>query len=111
MSKPLRFLAAVGFAALAGLPAANARAQAKPEPPSAPREKGVDQLDCRTLMRLSGEERGYTLLYLHGFVSGRKGQLKLATSDLAEATDRIVDHCIDHPADKLLAVFERFRGK
>jgi hypothetical protein len=30
---------------------------------------------------------------------------------MAEATDRIVDHCIDEPDDKLLTVFERVRGE
>lgn len=71
----------------------------------------LDELDCRTLLRLGGEERAYTLLYMHGFVSGKTGQTVLPTQELAQATDRIVDHCIDRPGDKLLPVFEKVRAK
>jgi hypothetical protein len=33
------------------------------------------------------------------------------THDLAEATGRIVDHCIDRPGDKRLPVFEKLRAR
>jgi hypothetical protein len=100
--------AACLVAALLCAPAAIAQDKREAAPA---RQQAIDELDCRTLLRLGGEERGYTLVYLHGFVSGRRAQLRLAPEALAEATDRIVDHCIDHPGDRLLAVFERFRGK
>ena len=48
---------------------------------------------------------------MHGFVSGKTGQTMLPAQALAEATDRVVDHCIDRPGDKLLSVFERVRAK
>jgi hypothetical protein len=35
----------------------------------------------------------------------------LPVQELAEATDRIIDHCIERPGDKLLPVFERVRAK
>lgn len=71
----------------------------------------IDEIDCRTLLRLAGEERGFTLIYFHGYVSGMRGQTSLPAQVLAEATDRVVDHCIDKPGDKLLSVFERMRAK
>ncbi|MCU0921703.1 MAG: HdeA family protein [Burkholderiaceae bacterium] len=85
-------------------------AQAQPVAAAA-QAPALDQVDCRTLLRLSGEERGYTIIYLHGFVSGRKGLTQFPAQDLAEATDRVVEQCIDKPGDKLLAVFERVRAK
>jgi hypothetical protein len=75
----------------------------------AAKSPALNELDCRTLLRLDGDERAFTLLYLHGFVSGKNNQLMLSTDALASATDRIVDHCIDKPGDKLLAVFEQIR--
>jgi hypothetical protein len=91
------------------LPLSSVRAQ----PAAAPQKSSpaLDELDCRTLLRLAGEERGFTLIYLHGYVSGMKGQTLLSAQVLAEATDRVVDHCIDKPGDKLLSVFERMRAK
>ena len=74
------------------------------------KQAGIDEIDCRTLLRLSGEERSYTILYLHGYVSGRKGQAPLPAQQLALATDIVIDQCIDRPWDKLLPVFERVRA-
>ncbi len=76
---------------------------------AAPKQPGIDALDCRTLLRLGGEERAYTLLYYHGFVSGRLNQLDLPTDVMAAATDKIIEQCIDKPGDKVLAVFEQVR--
>lgn len=93
---------------LATLALQSGAALAQPAAP-APRDAGIDQLECRTLLRLGGDERAYTLLYYHGFVSGRMNQTSLDPQVMAEVTDRVVDHCIDHPGDKLLPVFEKQR--
>lgn len=79
--------------------------------PDAVQSPAIDEIDCRTLLRLGGEERGYTILYLHGYVSGKRGQTRLSPRDLAADTDRVIDQCIDRPGEKLLAVFERVRAK
>jgi hypothetical protein len=78
-------------------------------PAPAPKDAGIDQLDCRTLLRLGGDERAYTLLYFHGFVSGRQNQMRLEVPEMAAVTDKVVDHCIEKPGDKLLPVFEKYR--
>ncbi len=104
---------ALAFATLAptalaqsGAPAAQPASQASK---STPKQPGIDALDCRTLLRLGGEERAYTLLYYHGFVSGRLNQMDLPTDVMAAATDKIIEQCIDKPGDKVLAVFEQVR--
>jgi hypothetical protein len=84
---------------------------AQDKPAAAPKQPALNEVDCRTLLKLDGEERGYTLVYLHGFVSGKTGELNLAAQTLSEVTDRVIDHCIDKPGDKLLAVFEQMRKK
>ena len=96
-------LATLGGAALSvqaqGTPAAEARPQ-----------QALGELECRTLLRLSGEERDFTILYLHGFVSGRTNLQLLPVKDLADATDRLIDQCIDKPSAKVLSVLEQIRG-
>lgn len=87
----------------------DALAQANQPTKQAPKSPDLDALDCRTLLRLNSEERAFTLLYYHGFISGRLNQMELPTDVMAAATDRIIDHCIDKPADKVLAVFEQAR--
>jgi hypothetical protein len=105
-------LSTVTCALVAGVVSTPAMAQSKAPAPAAtaaPKQPALNELDCRTLLRLNGDERAFTLLYLHGFVSGKSNQLLLPTEELAAATDRIVDHCIDKPGDKLLPVFEQVR--
>ncbi len=98
-------------AVLAALAFAAVGAQAQEKPAAPPKQAAIDEIDCRTLLRLGGEERGFTILYLHGYVSGVKGQKLLPVQELSDATDRIVDQCIDRPGERLLAVFERVRGR
>jgi hypothetical protein len=104
-----RTLAALSAAFVFALPVSAVHAQGAPTT-DAPRQAAIGELDCRTLLRLSGGERDFTILYLHGFVSGRINQQLLPVKDLAEATDRLIDGCIDKPADKALGVLERARG-
>ena len=104
-----RPLVALAAALVFSLPISAAQAQGTPTP-DAPRQAAIGELDCRTLLRLSGDERDFTILYLHGFVSGRINQQLLPVKGLAEATDRLIDGCIDKPADKALGVLEQVRG-
>lgn len=71
----------------------------------------LETLDCRTFLKMNGEEEEFTLIFYHGLISGRRNELTFRGEELAEASDRIVDHCIDNPADKLLDVFEKQRKK
>ena len=100
---------ALAIALTSSLPGSPVHAQGTPTS-AEPRQQGLGELECHTLLRLSGEERDFTLLYLHGFVSGRANQQLLPVKDLAEATDRLLDHCVDKPSDKALAVLEKLRA-
>jgi hypothetical protein len=66
-------------------------------------------LDCRTFLQMEGDNRNNTVLFLHGYVSGQAKQTRIELGPVAEATDRIINQCIDKPSDNLLAVFTRNR--
>jgi len=66
-------------------------------------------LDCRTFLQMEGENRDNTVLFLHGYVSGQAKQAKIELAPISEATDRIINQCIDKPSDNLLSVFTRNR--
>ncbi|MBP9906709.1 MAG: hypothetical protein KBF66_14200 [Rhodoferax sp.] len=100
--------ALMAAAALAA-PMALAQDRAAANPPT-PKQVGIDELDCRTLLRLGGEERSFTILYLHGYISGKRGQTLLPAQQLAQETDKVIDQCIDRPNDKLLPLFDKIRG-
>ena len=65
--------------------------------------------DCRTLLRMTGNERDFTLVFYHGFLSGMKNDTVFNGPELAEITDQIIDYCIDNPKDGLLTVFQAKR--
>ena len=70
----------------------------------------IDKMTCREMLKMDGDERKFTLIFLHGFVSGKKAELLFDGSALADATDVILDDCINSPDDSLLAVFEKARS-
>ena len=62
-------------------------------------------LDCRTLLKLDGDQRQNVIMFYHGYISGQKSEKVANVDNLAQATDKIVDQCIDHPADPLMTAF------
>ena len=101
MSKSHRILAAaITFTALC-CNASNTLAE-----PSKPRD--LKDYQCKDLMILSGEDREIAFALVHGYRLGKKNTTQFEAAVLAEATDNIMDYCLDHPADNALVTFEMF---
>lgn len=71
----------------------------------------LTDIDCRSLLQMEGDEREFTLIFFHGVMTGKNGEMTFDEPVLAEATDNIVDYCIDHPEDALITVFEKYRPR
>ncbi len=69
----------------------------------------LNDIDCREMLKMDDEEKQFTLIFFHGFSSGKNSQMTFDELALTKATDGIEDHCIDNPNDKLLTAFEKFR--
>jgi len=70
----------------------------------------IDEMTCRQLLRMSGDSRDFTVIFMQGFVSGKKAELLFDAVPLTEATDKAIDICIDNPDGKMLAAFEKARS-
>jgi hypothetical protein len=70
----------------------------------------VGTVDCRTLLKMDESEKDFTLVFLHGFMSGKAGNTIFEGPAFGAATDAIVEECIDNPSAKLLDVFGKYRG-
>ena len=88
--------------ALAGPSAADAQAEVI--------RLNIDQISCRDILTMGGEERDFALIFLHGFVSGQNGEMLFDGPVLTEATDTILDRCISTPDASALSVFTSVRG-
>ena len=69
----------------------------------------LQTLTCRELLKSEGENRANLVIFMHGFISGKKGVTVIDAPELAEATNTILDTCIDNPDSQLLGVFEQNR--
>lgn len=65
--------------------------------------------DCRTFLKLPGDQRRSVILFYHGYISGQKGEVSVNIDKLAQATDRILDRCISKPSETLLTTFSASR--
>jgi len=70
--------------------------------------KSVAELDCKSVMRLDGEDRTATIAFLHGYIAGQKGHKVIDITKLSEATDKLIDDCLDHPTAKALDVLMKY---
>ena len=70
--------------------------------------KSVTELDCKSVMRLDGEDRTATIAFLHGYIAGQKGHKVIDITKLSEATDKLIDDCLDHPTAKALDVLMKY---
>lgn len=69
----------------------------------------MSTVDCRTMLKMDSDEQDFTLIYFHGFISGKKGETLFDGPVLREATDKIMDFCIDSPSATLMEAFEKNR--
>ncbi len=70
----------------------------------------IETLPCRYLLKLRDKDKEATMVYFHGFVSGKNNQLTVDVVKLEDISDKVIDHCIDNPNDSLLKIFERYRN-
>lgn len=65
----------------------------------------VGNLTCRALLQASGDERDLLLAIYHGYMAGKAGAESMDTVKMSFVTDKVIDHCIDNPSDRILAAF------
>ncbi len=69
----------------------------------------LQTLTCRDLLKSEGEDRANLIIFMHAFINGKTNNPTIDAPLLAEATNTIVDTCIDNPDSALLGVFEQNR--
>ena len=67
----------------------------------------IDKTTCRELLQMSGDSRDFSMIFMHGFMSGKKNELLFDAPTLTAATDVAVDYCINNPDSTLLSAFEK----
>jgi HdeA/HdeB family len=71
-------------------------------------KRNVADVECKAVMRLNDRERENTIVFLHGYLAGKKGELIIDIAKLSAATDKFIDHCLDNPKDKAVEVMAAY---
>ena len=100
----LLLFGAIAVGGVGGVLSATAQAQSSDEDVF-----DLKTMTCRDMLRTDGEERGYLMILMHGYINGQNGDTIINAPLLAEATDNIVNSCIDNPDEQLFSVFEEYR--
>ena len=69
----------------------------------------LEATTCREILQYSGENRANSLIFMHGYINGKKGEIMIDAPALANATEQVINTCIDNPDRSLLSVMEEAR--
>jgi DUF1009 family protein len=72
-------------------------------------EINLTTIDCRTLLQMDGDDKDSTILFFHGYMTAKNNETAILVDKLGEATDNVVNYCIDNPDDTLLNTFIKYR--
>jgi hypothetical protein len=88
-------------------------ASSQTTPRNTNRDTTVDltKVDCRSLLKMDGEDRDAMVMFLHGYMSGRNNETVIDAASLTEATSKIAEFCIDNPNASVMSAFQRHRTK
>lgn len=69
----------------------------------------LDATTCREILQSSGENRTNSLIFMHGYINGTKGELVIDAPALPSVTEEVINTCIDNPDLSVLSVMEEAR--
>jgi hypothetical protein len=68
------------------------------------------EVTCQSVINMSEQDRIYTLVFYHGYFSGKDNDRLINTAQLTEITSKIAAACEARPETPLMQVFARFRS-
>lgn len=79
----------------------------------ASRIEALERLDlttvsCKDMLLMEGDQRDSTIVFFHGMMIGKNGSTVLDAQTLSNTTDKVLEHCVNNPQDKLISVFEKY---
>lgn len=69
----------------------------------------IKNISCRNLLKLDDSEKEAAIMFFHGYMSGKKGELIINIPVLSDISDKVMDDCINNPDDTLFNIFEKYR--
>lgn len=70
----------------------------------------LKSVNCRELLLMNGEDAGFTMIFFHGYMSGKNNDVSFDPNAFAAVTDKVRNYCIDNPEELVMSVFEKYRS-
>jgi len=64
-------------------------------------------ISCKDIMRASGGDRDISIGFLQGYLLGLSGKTAFDSEAVGEATDALIEECLDHPTKIALDVLKQ----
>jgi hypothetical protein len=74
-----------------------------------PKDINIETMDCRTLLQMDGDDRGSTLSFFQGLITGINNETTINILKLGQVTDEVINYCIDNPNETILNTFKLYR--
>ena len=68
------------------------------------------QVTCQSVSKMSDQDRANTLIFFHGYMSGKNRERLVDVAQLTTITGKIADTCNARPETPLMQVFTQFRS-
>ena len=52
----------------------------------------LEATTCREILQYSGENRANSLIFMHGYINGKKGEIMIDAPALANATEQVINN-------------------
>ena len=72
---------------------------------------GINDISCRELLIMSGDERDATMIFFNGFISGQSATEVVDPTAMMIASDTVLEQCTGAPDKPLIEVFSSVRGE
>ena len=69
-----------------------------------------NEMSCGEMLVQTGKTRDFTMVFMHGFISGLKKDYLFDAVKVSEATDKVYEMCVADTKANLLEVFQKARS-
>lgn len=61
--------------------------------------RDINDITCRDVIRMSGDDRDIAIAFLHGYILGDGESTEFVVEELYLATDLFIEYCLDNTDD------------
>lgn len=73
-------------------------------------QRGIDQYECKDILREPDARREVAIAFLHGYLLGKAGATTFSPQTFSKQSNAFIEHCLDNPHDKAVNAMMKVKG-